>query len=48
MGELKYIEAQTPARISNTTSNIMHNIPELYPSAGKEIRERILKSITDL
>ncbi|OPC62612.1 hypothetical protein DSC47_10360 [Elizabethkingia miricola] len=46
MGELKYIEAQTPARISNTTSNIMHNIPGNYTlQQAKKYEKEYLKAL---
>ncbi|ATL43458.1 hypothetical protein [Elizabethkingia bruuniana] len=46
MGELKYIEAQMPARISNTTSNIMHNIPGNYTlQQAKKYEKEYLKAL---
>ncbi|OBS11370.1 hypothetical protein ATE49_10645 [Elizabethkingia miricola] len=46
MGELKYIEAQTPARISNITSNIMHNIPGNYTfQQAKKYEKEYLKAL---
>ncbi|MCL1668196.1 hypothetical protein M2T82_09010 [Elizabethkingia ursingii] len=46
MGELKYIEEQTPARISNTTANIMHNIPVNYTlEQAKKYEKEYLKAL---
>ncbi|MDX8569490.1 hypothetical protein OZ668_15930 [Elizabethkingia sp. HX XZB] len=46
MGELKYIEKLTPARIRNTTSNIIHNIPGNYTlQQAKKYEKEYLKAL---